>query len=398
MDLGVYEGQLVPSEAVYGDFFGFDVDLAGDTAIVGAYGGDPDAVNAGEAYVYRRVRGEQGPSWVQRATLVAPGGAAHDNFGQQVALDGGIAAVGACMRDLGDAQDVGAVYLYQADADGGWRHQATLQAPTPRAGARFGWGLDVWGDRLVVGAYQETTEAGPGSGAVYVYRRQADTGGWRLEARLEHPRAVPGAEFGVSVAGDGERLVVGAMADDVGGHEQTGSAHVFEYLDGQWRHRAELGHPEPGYWDDFGMSVAIERDVVVVGAYFDSTPAGAHAGTVHVFRLDEAARWGLEASLVEPAPGHEHYFGIDVQISDGRVLAGAYGGPGGGRAHLFERRGGAWAHAGALVHPAGRSGDMFGFAVALSGDRALVGAQHDYTGADEVWTGSAQAWRLPLPR
>jgi hypothetical protein len=43
-------------------------------------------------------------------------------------------------------------------------------------------------------------------------------------------------------------------------------------------------------------------------------------------------------------------------------------------------------------------GDFFGFDVDLSGDRALVGAQHDYTGADEVWTGSAQAYRLPLPR
>ena len=125
------QAQLTAGDGAAGDVFGYSVALAGDTALVGAYGNGIGA-NAlqGSAYVFTR----SGASWSQQAQLTAGDGAAGDYFGYSVALAGDTALVGAVTDDVGAAVNQGSAYVFLLDAAA----PVTTASLTPPANAA-GW-------------------------------------------------------------------------------------------------------------------------------------------------------------------------------------------------------------------------------------------------------------------
>ena len=103
-DTWVQEKKILPPEDVVGISFGLDVDLDGDTALIGAY----RDFSSGAVYVYRC----DGTDWVLETTLTAPEPEGSDQFGGDVALDGDVAVVGARYED-GELGLVGAAYVYR---------------------------------------------------------------------------------------------------------------------------------------------------------------------------------------------------------------------------------------------------------------------------------------------
>lgn len=213
--------------------------------------------------------------------------------------------------------------------------------------------------------------------------------------------------FGYSVAADDDVIVVGApFYDIIDGDEvtapQIGAAYVYERKDGAWEQTAQLLNDASNRTSSmFGWSVAIDGNIIAVGAWNQDNPDG-QIGTVHVFERVGGA-W-IKNDTLRPLSGDDQErFGHSVAVSGSRILVGAPfisdvdddvpATP----AYVFDRNGASWV--GTRLEPEGDPRDSwFGYTVALSGNVAVIGApgykkgsQHGL-GAAYVFERDAAAW------
>jgi hypothetical protein len=333
----IASAQQVPlpdSSPLIGDGFGASVALAGDTLVVGVptegsnAGGTADAApDSGGVFVYVR----NGASWTQQAFLKASTVTEGDVFGSSVALQGDLLVVGApgeASPGPGDA--FGAAYLFRRDA-GIWTQSAVLKADAPVAGARFGTAVAVSGGTVAVGAPGQLAagDTDP-SGAAYVFEQVA--GSWTQQSLVKADTAFAFAEFGQSVALAGNTLVVGAPQEstnaagafDPGSFDRSGAAYVFVRNGTGWDQQAFLKSATVAEGGLFGSSVAVDGDTIAVGETL---------------------------ALVDPASA--------------------------GRVRVFTRAGAVWTAQQQLQAGNATPGDRFGGAVALAGDVLVVGARFE---------------------
>ena len=282
--------------------------------------------------------------WVQRAKLIANGGQADDIFGCAIAIDGDTVVVGASSHTVGTAAEAGAAYVFEKPASG-WAATSTYSAKLTASGGaaheRFGNSVAVSGNTVVVGAYL----ADGRYGAAFVFQKPL-TGGWQdtsTAAKLTaSDRAYPD-EFGNSVAIDGDTVVVGAHYKDT----VTGAAYVFTKGGSLfWTSKTEtakLTADDGEDYDYFGHSVAVNGDTVVVGANQDDTMTGA----AYVFEKPLIGGWqdtSTAAKLTAGDGANYDYFGQSVAISGDTVVVGAdHDGNLQGSVYVFEKPVGAWA-------------------------------------------------------
>ena len=168
--------KLTASDAETGDLFGVSVAVSGDTAVVGAVGATPlgearrreaeGRSEAGAAYVFQRNQGGPG-NWGEVKKLTASDAQAGDLFGENVAVSGDTAVVGANGNFFSDP---GAAYVYQRDQGGAnnWGEVKKLTASDAQDFDEFGESVAVSGDTAVVGAFFEDA-GGEDAGAAYVF-------------------------------------------------------------------------------------------------------------------------------------------------------------------------------------------------------------------------------------
>ena len=323
------ETTLVTPNASAGDNLGYSVALSSDgsVALAGSPLDDlPGAIDRGAAYVFRRT----GTTWVQEATLlgVFGGGAANDNFGYSVALtsDGRRALVGAPLDDTARGSNAGSIHTFVYA--GLWGEEAMLLAPDGAADDNFGHSvaLSSDGSRALAGAYQDDTAGGSNAGSAHVFLRTSTV--WAHEATLLAPDGSAGDIVGSSVAltSDGSRALVGADLDDTASGSDAGSARVFLRTGTAWAQEATLLAPDAAVGgDQFGSSVALTSDGsrALVGAYQDDTAGGSDAGSARVF-VRTGTAWAQEATLLAPDGAMSDSFGFSVALTpDGsRALVG----------------------------------------------------------------------------
>jgi hypothetical protein len=180
----------------------------------------------------------------------------------------------------------------------------------------------ISGDRLAVASFDFTRQAGN----VRVYQRTAD--GWRHEANLEPAGSVSaGPEFGFSVAISGDTVVVGAP-------DVFGLVYVFVRQDGTWSQQAVLSGGADCIPSDFGEQVAISGDRILVGG---------------------------------------------PSLADSQLTGGA--------AFAFVRSGDSWHSDGTFVDS---ENNRYGSVIAVAGNLAAVG----YSGRIDVWSHNPHGWRL----
>jgi uncharacterized repeat protein (TIGR01451 family) len=298
--------------------------------------------------------------------LFAPDAAPGDQFGFALAVDSlGTLAVGARFGDAPGARDAGAVYVY----DGGRPDKIT--APDALPGAQFGAAVALHDDVLAVGAPLDD-ERGTASGAVYLFTRTNQ--GWSLAQKIVSPRTAPFDNFGTSLALDGGTLAVGApFADGRGGGE--GAVHVFELAEGRWTEGPTLTASDAAPGDQLGFSLGLGGRFLAAGARRDDHGGHTDAGSVVMFERDGGA-WRERAPRLTAgsSAGSGNLFGGAVALSGDRLLVGASLADGGnGAAFLFLLSSDGWGPPERIVPPEGAAG-RFGFSVALSGGTAVAGA------------------------
>jgi hypothetical protein len=239
----------------------------------------------------------------------------------------------------------------------------------------FGASLALFDDTLAVGA---PFDAASVPGSVHVFVRSTE--GWSLQGELHQDDESYCAQLGQSLALDGEVLLVGAWGKSDGSWTQPGflrgGAYVFRRTGGSWRQEAAFQPAEVLALDRFGASVALDGEVAVVGAPY-ADPLGSFSGRVWVFRHDGAA-WAQEASLVAPDGSSGDRFGTSVAVRGSTLMVGAPRADGAapeqGVVYVYEHDGSTWSMTQAFSDPLGARGDRFGATLSLLGDDVAVGA------------------------
>ncbi len=197
----------------------------------------------------------------------------------------------------------------------------------------------------------------------------------------------PGTHFGLSVCVDGDTLVVGAARDGQIGLS-AGAAYVFERNWGgpeNWGQVVKLLASDGAAQDEFGRSVSVSDDTIVVGAWGDSDN-GVASGSAYVFDRNPGGgnNWGQVAKLLASDGSEFDGFGLSVSASGDSIVVGAYmaehnGFPTGGSYVFHRNRGGinTWGEVTKLVSSDANVGDEFGIFVSVSGNTAIVGAPGD---------------------
>ncbi len=244
------------------------------------------------------------------------------------------------------------------------------------------------GDTLSSGGGQVDIEADRDADGTGTFTILAATlGGWAEQAKLTASEQTTGDYFGRSVAISGDTAVVGAMEDD----SHPGAAYVFTRTGDTWTEQTRLTAFDGTAGDYFGCSVAISGDTVVVGAYGDDG-----YGSAYVFARTDGI-WTWQDKLTARDGKTWDLFGWSVAISGDTVVVGEWGGNGPiqGSAYVFTRSGSSWIRQDQLVPSDGALwSDYFGWSVAISGDTAVVGknGENNGQGSAYVFTRSSGTW------
>ena len=406
------ESGLIASDGALNDRFGVSVALDNDTAVVGAFQPtytDPDTSldvsRPGAAYVYIK---DSNGAWSQQAKLTASDGADGDEFGISVAVDGDTVVVGA----RGNVSKTGAIYVFTKPSDGDWTSTITETKLTATGGAAddlFGASVALYGaSTIVVGAPGDQNSVGGtdvSTGSAYVFARDSN-GEWSQNAKLTASNAALDDLFGNSVAVDDDTIAVGAYGKDGNSLTDSGLVYVFVKSGGAaWATTTEtvqLRASDRAANDNFGRSVAVDGNTIVVGASGDrNTVDGAEAstGSAYVFTKPNTG-WtnsaGTETAKFTASDGADSdQFGRSVAVDGDTIVVGAHqnddDGEDSGSIYVFIKPTNGWTDTTGTVKLTASNaatGDRFGIALALDGDTALVAAPRNDANDDDADTGN----------
>ncbi|MDA8745878.1 pre-peptidase C-terminal domain-containing protein [Rubripirellula amarantea] len=195
-------------------------------------------------------------------------------------------------------------------------------------GDRFGYSVDVDGDFAVVGAYLDDPGSLTNAGSAFIYQRTGLTA-WTQVAQLNGDLNPDDAQsqFGWSVAIDGDTVVVSAQYDrDIG--FRSGAAYVFGRHEGgvdNWGRVTKIVGTDTVKRDLFGRSVDISGDTIVVGAS-TADPVGSVSGAAYVFDRDQGGidNWGQVKKLIGSTQAFGDRLGQSVSIDTDLIAVGAF--------------------------------------------------------------------------
>ena len=358
--------RLTPGDGEPHDYFGYAVDLSGDRAIIGAYGDDDRGENVGAAYIFQR----QGATWKQEGKITPRPAILSDQFGIAVAIDGEHAFVGT-RGDIENERQSGRVYIFRW-IDDSWIETRWYRSSHWDTDDAYGRSLDIKGTWAVIGAHGDS-EKGRDAGAVYIYQFRDEA--WGFHSRLLPPEGKEADYFGFDLSLYGDRLLVGAFGDDQK-DIRAGAAYVFRLSNDEWKLEQKLVSPRGGRHHLFGHSVALTETHAVIGSH-GYRSRGKFSGGVFVYRRTSKG-WRHQSTLEAGDPSANKYFGFDVAASGNRILVGARGDrKQAGAAYLYRKTGTSWTALSKLSSADGSDLDFLGRAVAIAEGSLLIGVHGD---------------------
>lgn len=313
----------------------------------------------------------------------AAAGLPQDRFGCAVAISGDTAIVGNC-RSGSPGNVQGQAYIFVRGNDGNWSEQATLVPNDNPLSFGFGRSVAIDGNIAVVGASLVANGSNILQGAAYVFTRNGTS--WTQQQKLLANDGAASDQFGVSVAILGNTIIVGALFDDVGPNTDQGSAYVFTTNGTTWTQQQKLTASDGAANDNFGVSVAISGDSAIVGAYFDDIGANTNQGSACVF-VRSGTTWTQQQKLTASENAAGFGLGISVALEGNTAIVGKTTGIPlmvtiEGAAYVFVRNGTAWTQQQKLTANDGATNTVFGQSVAVWGNTAVIGAQGENVGAN----------------
>ena len=291
----------------------------------------------------------------------------------------------------------GAAYVYALDSSMGWQFVQKLVASDRAMGDRFGLAVSVHGDRLVVGAPEQTyispnnTWAYNG-GAAYVFEKNAQ-GNWLEVQKIIASDHLSGAHFGAPIDLYNNALAIGAQGYDLPpAPADGGAAYIFELdTQGVWQEQNTLIDPTPEPGNAFPSDISIDGDWMAIGTAtngYNALGTGymSDAGAVYLHQRLPLGGWALQQKIVPSDRWHGDEFGFAVALEGNQLCVGApkvetivAQGNDVGAAYFFQHSNASgWVEEAKVFPPDLDWNDHFGHSVSLSGQQAVIGAPpHD---------------------
>lgn len=368
----VKEGRLYQPVQSEGSAFGWDVDISGDTLVVGApwYSSD-----TGAAYVFVR----SGAAWVNQATLQAPTPAVGDEFGYSVAIHGDIIIVGAPL-DVGSHGRSGSAYAFRRTGVV-WSAGTMLPTELEQDGDRQGVSVDFDGHWAVVGCPGRASDRGAVRPIEWTGSGWDSHGGVTLTGGV-----IAGDRLGGAVAVEGNTILASAPSDSYDPYTDAGSVVAYQWGGAAWSFDEKMFCPTPADNGAFATSIDLDDSgsIAAVGwGWYDATPLdGTYAGRAYIY-TQPMGDWDLAQTIPNPnsdSPDGEH-FGWDVALDDSTAVIGGFWDDAHlGAAYVFLGRNGTFAQQQKItVTDEPLMTLYFGRSVALDGGVAVVGADGAYS-------------------
>ena len=326
-------------------------------------------------------------SWVEAEKLTASDAGGLEQFGFSVSLDGDRALIGAPGQTFTTSTS-GTAYVFER-IDGNWTETARLQSSDEEIGDQFGYATSLYGDYALISARLDD-DNGASSGSVYVFKWE--NGEWHEVAKLIASDGNIGDNLGTSLSFSENRALIGAPNDDDNG-SASGSVYVFEHQDNAWTEVAKLTPADGAIGDNFGSSVSLSGNYALIGK--DDRPSN---GSAYIFEF-ENNNW-IEVASLAPDDGNDDQFGFAVAIHGNRAVVGARFGDtnntvNSGSAYIFDRINGDWSQVATLNASDAGDGYNFGMALSITSEYILVGAGG--ATANALNTGAAYVYESCLP-
>jgi hypothetical protein len=373
----------------FGALFASHQAILGGTLVVGSYLDDNEA-GVDAGSAYVFEYVEG--AWTEVQHFTGSDTEAGDAFGGRMAVSDDTVFIGAIWDDHSGHIDAGSVYVFDR-TPGGLVQRQKLVAGIPTDSVSFGWSLAVDGDTLVVGSARWW--APDEIGTVHIFTRSLDV--WNLAQVLTASDATPGDNFGHSVALSGDVLVVGAPQSDHSGTSLAGAAYVFQRAGDTWTEHQILTASDPVAWDGFGESVALSSDFILTGAAGTDRPGLPDSGAACLFE-SVGDVWVERQTLTASDGGPADFFGNPVNLAGDTAIVSAVdhdlpGLPNAGAAYVFARVGDTWHEMEKCTAADAAAGDEFGSGIAISGQTVVIGVPLDDHSAGTD-AGSVYVFRL----
>ena len=357
-----------------GDLFGTSVSISGNYAIIGASRDDVGANTwQGSASIYQW----NGSKWVLMQKITDATGAAGDQFGTSVSISGNYAIIGAYNDDIGANASQGSASIYQWNGSN-WVLMQKITDATGAAGDLFGASVSISGIYAIIGAYGDDVGANSGQGSASTYKWNGSN--WVLMQKITDATGFAGDSFGTSVSMFFPYAIVGAPFDDVGANPDQGSASAYQWNGSNWVLMQKITDATGAAGDLFGASVSISGIYAIIGAFYDDVGANIEQGSASTYQWN-GSNWVLMQKITDPLGNNGDNFGFSVSISDDHVIVGATYGNGinglQGTAYIYVRVGLGWQLLQKVTDPGSTGVENFGRSVAVEGNtkRFLCGAR-----------------------
>ncbi|MFT5913209.1 MAG: hypothetical protein ACI9XO_004756 [Paraglaciecola sp.] len=315
--------KITASDGAAYDYFGVSVSVSGDYAIVAAHADDDNGGESGSAYIFKKDQGGT-DNWGQVKKITASDAAAGDLFGISVSISGDYVIVGA-FQDDDNGGESGSAYIFKKDQGGtdNWGQLQKITASDAAANDKFGNSISVSGDYVIVGAFQDDDNGG-NSGSAYIFKKdQGGTDNWGQLQKITASDAAANDKFGNSISVSGDYVIVGANGDE----SSSGSAYIFKEDQGgtdNWGQLQKITASDAAANDYFGQSVSVSGDYVIVGANQDDDNSS-NSGSAYIFKKDQGGtdNWGQLQKITASDAAADDDFGWSVSVSGDYVIVGA---------------------------------------------------------------------------
>jgi hypothetical protein len=313
--------------------------------------------------------------WSEFQKFIAPDYEGFDSFGVSVSIDGNLALIGAYWDDDSGNKSGSAYVLYHCCA---WILEAKLLASDGAAYDEFGYSVSISGDYAIIGAAYDDNINGVDAGAAYIFKRSGTN--WTQEVKLTASDGEDSDLFGISVSLNADYAIVGAYEDDNINGVDAGAAYVFKRSGISWTQEIKLTASDGEEGDKFGCSVSLNGHYAIAGAFLATNDGNqGDAGSAYIFKRTDT-RWMQEAKLLASDGAANDHFGTSVSISGDTALVGAVwddnsNGVDAGAAYVFKRSTTNWQEEAKLTASDGAYADYFGI-VFVIGDYAIIGATY----------------------
>jgi len=243
------------------------------------------------------------------------------SFGKSVAFHGDFALIGAPVDDSS-----GSAFLFKKENDE-WNQIYKFKPSETELDRYFSNKLVMNSDTIAISAYNNSHYDYYNRGSVYIFEKDED-GFWQ-EIRISPPQLSEDALFGSSLYLKDNILLIGAKRDD---DYKTNSGIVFVYekgVDGIWSQKAELNPSGDVEGEYFGASVAIEGNLIAIGApYFQEIDDVNRFGAIYIFEKNQSGEWiekeklYMDYSYGSHNVGYYKNIGSIIDIFDGKIITG----------------------------------------------------------------------------